>query len=159
MGREHELISSLREHGLKISSAESLTGGMVAATIVSVPGASNAFMEGFVTYDIGAKQRTLGISEDVLDKEGAVSPVTASLMAENAAKKANTDMAVATTGNAGPDSSEGKAVGLVYTAVYFNGKTDVFEHHFNGDRASIRKMTCDIVIEEAYNKLKKVFGA
>ena len=158
MGKEAELIDILRRHGLKIAAAESLTGGMVSAALVSVPGASNAFMEGFITYDIGAKERTLGIDRKVLDKEGAISPVTASLMAFGASQKAGVDIAIATTGNAGPDPSENKPVGLVYTAVCYNKCKNVFEHNFKGTRAEIRQQTVDAVIGEALDILKKSFG-
>ena len=72
MGKEAELIGMLRDNGMTIACAESLTGGLVSGTLVSVPGASYTFMEGFVTYDIGAKHRTLGISKDILDKECAI---------------------------------------------------------------------------------------
>ena len=80
MGKEAELIGLLRKHGLKIATAESLTGGLAAAALISVPGASNAFLEGFVTYDIAAKERTLKIDRKVLIREGAISPVTASYL-------------------------------------------------------------------------------
>lgn len=155
MGKEAELIKLLRADSLTVSTAESLTGGLTAATLVNVPGASYAFMEGFVTYDIRAKHRTLGIPQDILDEEGAISPITVREMAKGAAKRAGTDMALATTGNAGPDPSEGKPVGLVYTAVYFNGDIKVSEHHFTGTRSEIREKTVHAVIEEALMLLKE----
>ncbi len=155
MEKEAELIGLLRENGLKIATAESLTGGLVSATLVGIPGASNAFLEGFVTYDTAAKERTLKIDKAVLQKEGAISPVTASLMALGAASNSMADIALATTGNAGPDPSEGKPVGLVYTAVAYDGNVSVFEHHFTGSRYEIRKLTTDAVIEEALDILKK----
>ena len=154
MGKEAELIGLLRKHGLKIATAESLTGGLAAAALISVPGASNAFLEGFETYDIAAKERTLKIDRKVLIREGAISPVTASFMALGAASNSMADMALATTGNAGPDSSEGKPVGLVYTAVAYNKAVSVFEHHFTGSRSEIRQLTVDAVIEEALDILK-----
>ena len=155
MGKEAKLIGMLRDNGMTIACAESLTGGLVSGTLVSVPGASYAFMEGFVTYDIGAKHRTLGISKYILDKEGAISPVTAREMAIGAAKKAGTDMALATTGNAGPDPSEGKPVGLVYTAVYNKGNVQVYEHMLKGTRPEIREQTVNAVIEEAWHLLSE----
>lgn len=154
MGKEAELIEILRSKGMTIAAAESLTGGLVSALLVGVPGASNAFMEGFITYDINAKHRTLGIAQEILDREGAISPLTAEKMALGAAKKAGTDAAIATTGNAGPDPSEEKPVGLVYTAVNINGKVNVFEHHFSGSRSEIRRQSADAVIEEAAALLK-----
>ena len=138
MGKEAELIGMLRDNGMTIACAESLTGGLVSGTLVSVPGASYAFMEGFVTYDIGA-----------------ISPVTAREMAIGAAKKAGTDMALATTGNAGPDPSEGKPVGLVYTAVYIKGNVQVYEHMLKGSRPEIREQTVNAVIEEAWHLLSE----
>ena len=154
MEKEKKLIDLLRSRGMTIASAESLTGGLVAAALVSVPGASNAFMEGFVTYDIAAKHRTLGVPEDILEEYGAISSVTAELMARGAAAHAGTNVAVSTTGNAGPDPSEGKPVGLVYTAVYVDGFTAVKEHHFSGTRPEIREQAAREAINLCLTALK-----
>ncbi len=155
MKNEQELIELLKANRLTFSCAESLTGGMAAAALISVPGASSAFVEGFVTYDIAAKHRTLGISWDILNEHGAISDITAKLMAEGAAKRAGTDIAIATTGNAGPDSSEGKPVGLCYTAVYVRGNTIVSEHHFKGGRDMIREQAAESAIAECLKALKE----
>lgn len=103
--------------GRKISVAESCTGGLVAAALTEVPGASAVFEAGFVTYSNAIKMSILGVSEDVLDTFGAVSIATAWAMAQGALKKSDADVAVAITGIAGPDGgSELKPVGTVVFA-------------------------------------------
>lgn len=136
-----DLINTLKEKNLTIASAESLTGGMLASSIVDVPGASKSFKEGFVTYCDEAKIRTLGVSPDTIKKHGAISEETAREMAKGAAKSSGCDIAVSTTGNAGPDCDEGKAAGLVYIGIYANGVAEAFEFHFKGGRESVRKQT------------------
>lgn len=154
MEKQTELIKLLREHHMTVSTAESLTGGLISAKLVSVPGASYAFMEGFITYDTGAKHRTLGIPQEILDEKGAIAEETAMYMALGAAQKAGTDVAIASTGNAGPDASEDKPVGLVYTAVSIDGCTQVTEHRLSGSRAEIREETTELAIAECLQYLK-----
>ena len=133
-----QLLAVLKARDETLTGAESLTGGLVADTIVGVPGASAVFKEAFVTYCDEAKARTLGVPEEVLSSEGAISAACAKAMAEGAAKAAAADMAYATTGNAGPDAAEGKPVGLVYIAACYRGRTQVKELRLCGDRAGIR---------------------
>lgn len=147
------LVETLTLRGERLTCAESLTGGMVASAIVSVPGASNTFFQGFVTYADQAKIQTLNISASVLAEFGAISSSTAELMAVGAKSKCDAHMSLATTGNAGPGAAEGKAVGLVYTAVCYRDKIKVTEHHFTGDRNSIRMQTLLSVLEEAVSML------
>ena len=136
-----ELLSVLKEKKLTLSTAESLTGGMLASSIVDISGASKSFKEGFVTYCDEAKIRTLGVSPDTIKKHGAISEETAREMAEGAAKSSGCDIAVSTTGNAGPDCDEGKEAGLVYIGIYAYGAAEAFEFHFKGGRESVRKQT------------------
>lgn len=136
---EEQVVEKCIEQKASVSTAESCTGGLVAATLVNVPGVSMAFREGFITYSNGAKERYLGVSEETLKKYGAVSWQTAYEMALGCAKKANTTYAVATTGIAGPGGgSEEKPVGLVYIGCYARGETFTCECRFSGDRQSIR---------------------
>ena len=118
-----QLVELLKKHDLSIATAESCTGGLVSTMLVDVPGVSQVFKEGFVTYSNKAKRRTLDVSKSTIRKEGAVSEQTAKEMAVGAAMMADADVAVSVTGNAGPEAEEGKPVGLVYIGVYIAGKS------------------------------------
>lgn len=125
---------------MSIASAESCTGGLIAASLVSYPGISEVFMEGVVTYSNEARISRLGVKEETLNKYGAVSKETAEEMAVGIAKTAKTDIGVSTTGIAGPSGgSEEKPVGLVYIGLYIKGKTVVKKFNFNGDREQVRR--------------------
>ncbi len=146
---EFKLIELLLKKGLTVSTAESCTGGMVAARLTSVSGASGAFPFGAVTYCNEAKNKVLGVSGKTLDAFGAVSAETAKEMAENVRKIMGTDIGLSVTGVAGPNSSEGKPIGLVYTAVSGEAYSAVAENYFSGDRESIRKQAVDTVLQMA----------
>lgn len=129
----------LIKNNLKISTAESCTGGMIASRLVSVPGISDVFLEGAVTYANEAKVRTLNVKEETLKKYGAVSEETAREMADGMAKRTGSDIAVVTTGIAGPGGgTEEKPVGLVYIGLYYKGEVYVYKNVFNGNRQKVR---------------------
>lgn len=112
---EGAVVGMLKEHHLKVATAESCTGGLIAKRITDVPGASEVFECGIISYANGIKHKVLGVSEDDLNKYGAVSEPVAKQMAQGALKVSGADIAVSVTGIAGPDSdSTGKPVGLVY---------------------------------------------
>lgn len=112
---EEAVVGMLKEHHLKVATAESCTGGLIAKRITDVPGASEVFECGIISYANGIKHKVLGVSEDNLNKYGAVSEPVAKQMAQGALKVSGADIAVSVTGIAGPDSdSTGKPVGLVY---------------------------------------------
>ena len=112
---EEAVVGMLKEHHLKVAPAESCTGGLIAKRITDVPGASEVFECGIISYANGIKHKVLGVSEDDLNKYGAVSEPVAKQMAQGALKVSGADIAVSVTGIAGPDSdSTGKPVGLVY---------------------------------------------
>lgn len=136
---EEAVLELLKERGETLTTAESLTGGMLSARVTNVSGASEVFKQGFVTYCNEAKQMLLQVREETLCKYGAVSEQTAREMAENGARLTGADACVALTGIAGPNASEGKPVGLVYIACHYRGTTAVREFHFNGERAKIRE--------------------
>lgn len=124
---------------LTISTAESCTGGMIAARLINYPGISEAFLEGAVTYSNEAKMRTLKVKEETLAAVGAVSEETAREMALGIAKKAGSDISVVTTGIAGPGGgTKEKPVGLVYIGVYYKGKVKAYRHVFTGNRQEVR---------------------
>lgn len=112
---EEAVVGMLKEHHLKVATAESCTGGLIAKRITDVPGASEVFECGIISYANGIKHKVLGVSEDDLNKYGAVSEPVAKQMAQGALKVSGADIAVSVTGIAGPDSdSTDKPVGLVY---------------------------------------------
>ena len=112
---EEAVIEKLKEKNMKVATAESCTGGLIAKRITDVPGASEVFDCGIISYANEIKHRVLGVSEDDLNKYGAVSEAVARQMAQGALKVSGADIAVSVTGIAGPDSdSTNKPVGLVY---------------------------------------------
>lgn len=138
-GIEFELAELLEQKKLHVTTAESCTGGLIAGTLVNVPGISAWFGEGYITYSNEAKEKLLGVSHATLETYGAVSAETAREMAVGAAKAAGTQAAVAVTGIAGPDGGTAdKPVGLVYTGCFCNGAVRVEKHLFDGDRSAVR---------------------
>lgn len=145
---EDKVAQLLLEKNLTIAVAESLTGGLVASRLISYPGISKSFLEGFITYSNESKVRTLNVNMDTIEKYGAVSEETAKEMAYGAAMVAGADIGVSTTGIAGPSGgSEKKPVGLVYVCVYYNGKYKVKEIHATGVRETIRERAATAVID------------
>ena len=139
---EMAVVELLKKKGLTISTAESCTGGMTAAKLVNVPGASNVFMEGVVTYSNEAKMRLLGVRQETLETFGAVSRETAQEMAEGGVKMSGSDICVAITGLAGPGGgTDKKPVGLVFMACCLKGRTEIREYHFKGNRDKIREQS------------------
>jgi nicotinamide-nucleotide amidase len=111
------VLDACRIHALKVTTAESCTGGLVAGALTEIPGSSDVFDRGFVTYSNAAKEAMLGVPTSILERHGAVSPESADAMAEGALAMSNADLAVAITGVAGPGGgSAEKPVGLVYFA-------------------------------------------
>lgn len=138
------LVRTLLAKDLHIATAESCTGGLVAQRITSVPGASSVFEWGAVTYTNETKRKMLGVSEKLLEREGAISVNTALSMAHRARVKSGADIAISVTGNAGPEPSEGKPVGLVYVGIDSDVMTSVEEMHIppseNAGREYIREL-------------------
>ncbi|NMB43679.1 MAG: competence/damage-inducible protein A [Clostridiales bacterium] len=137
---EDVVVDLLKRYDLGLSTAESCTGGLLSGRIINVPGASSVFDEGFITYSNEAKEKHLGVKKETLNKYGAVSKETALEMAQGVAKNTGKDAGLAITGIAGPGGgSKEKPVGLVYIACYLNGKVEVREYVFNGDRQTVRE--------------------
>lgn len=153
---EFELVATLRAAGATVSTAESCTGGLVAARITSVSGASEAFKYGAVTYCNEAKNKILGVEKETLETLGAVSTKTAEEMAAGVRKIMNAEIGVSVTGLAGPNGGEGKPVGLVFVAVNSDKYSEVTENHFSGDRISVRNQAADKALELALMAAKKL---
>ena len=134
------VVKLLKKHELTVTTAESCTGCLLAGTLVGVPGVSEVFREGFVTYSNKAKRKLLDVSKSTLKKYGAVSAQTAKEMAKGGVFATDADICVAITGLAGPDgATPEKPIGLVYIACYMNDKVHVEEFRFKGDRQKIRE--------------------
>jgi PncC family amidohydrolase len=122
--------------GRTVSTAESCTGGLVGHVITEVPGSSDYYLGGAVSYSDAVKHATLGVPTEMLERHGAVSAQVAVAMAEGARRAFASDLAVAVTGIAGPGGgSEAKPVGLTYIAVSDEAGHDVQRHHWGGDRS------------------------
>jgi nicotinamide-nucleotide amidase len=162
---EEVVVRLIIEKNISISVAESCTGGMLAAKLVNVPGVSKVFEKGFITYSNSAKIDMLGVSPDTLETYGAVSRETAIEMVNCLIKKTGTRAGISITGMAGPNNITDpvpcstalshipdKPAGLVYIAVYLDGKTECIELKLNGDRERVRHVAC----LNALNLLRKM---
>lgn len=137
---EKAVADLLTANRLSVVTVESCTGGLLAARLINVPGVSEVFKTGLVTYANKSKRRLAGVKKSTLDKYGAVSEQTAREMAKGAALLHKADVAVSITGIAGPDGgTEKKPVGLVYIACCVCGTVTVKEFHFSGNRSKIRE--------------------
>lgn len=154
---EEQLVRLLKLRKRKISVAESFTGGGIAKRIISVSGASEVYFEGLNTYDSRSKIKRLGISEQTILTFGAVSEQTAYEMACGLLRTGDCDIALATTGLAGPNS-DGSAlpVGLCYLAVGTNEKIYVYRYKFDGGREEITQTAINYALYLAYKALKDI---
>jgi nicotinamide-nucleotide amidase len=138
-------LEQLRDARLKVATAESCTGGLIAQTLTSEPGSSEIFERGFVTYSNESKHEVLGVPAELIAAEGAVSAPVAAAMAQGALNHSLANAAVAVTGIAGPGGgSAKKPVGLVYIAVALKGQDGAFVEEFRfGDlgRDGVRAAT------------------
>lgn len=142
MTLEEQIVKKLQEKGYTITTAESCTGGLLAGRILNVSGASEVYMEGYITYANEAKERILGVKHETLETYGAVSKETAAEMAIGAAKVAKADVALSTTGIAGPGGGTvEKPVGLIYISCFLNGEVQVRELRLHGTREENRQDT------------------
>jgi len=140
---EEVAVALLKEKGVNLSVAESCTGGMLASKIVNVPGSSEVFDRGFVTYSNLSKIQELGVSEKTLETYGAVSRETALEMVQGLIKKTGTRAGIAITGIAGPQGgTDKKPVGLVYVALCLDGNLECHELRLMGGRYRIRNVAC-----------------
>lgn len=137
------LLAALEARGQTLATAESCTGGLIAAALTAIAGSSSVVMAGFVTYSNAAKARMVGVSDASLAAHGAVSEAVAREMAEGALDRAGVDIALSCTGIAGPGgATPGKPVGLVFIGCARRGAATVVERHvFPGDRAAVRAAT------------------
>lgn len=136
-----EIVDALRSRGLSVAIAESLTGGLLVAELVAVPGASDVLRGGVVAYATDVKASVLGVDAGLLAREGAIHPEVARQMAEGVRSLLGADVGVATTGVAGPDPQDGHAPGEVWLGFAIGQETTAVGLALGGDRAAIRGET------------------
>lgn len=153
---EHHVLGLLKRRQMTLTTAESCTGGLLAGTLINVPGASDIYNEGYITYANESKHKILGVKNKTLKNDGAVSEACAKEMAKGAAKAAGARAAVAVTGIAGPGGgTEEKPVGLVYIACCIDEKVWVERYQMSGDRQKIRNITVKRALDMLRRCIKK----
>ena len=149
------LVGTLSERALTLSCAESCTGGAIASEIVSVSGASRVLRGGIVAYDPAVKTSLLGVPAESIARLGVVSSEVAALMAEGARRVLESDLAVSTTGVAGPlGGTPETPVGRVFIGVSGKWGTRVFRETFEGDRDAIRRAAVEASLSHLLNYLQ-----
>lgn len=139
MGSPADLVARLKEIGATLATAESLTGGQVAARVTGVPGSSAVYAGGVVSYMTEVKVSVLGVAPATVEEHGVVSAQCAREMADGVRRLLGTTYAVSTTGVAGPDRQEGKPVGTVFVGLAGPGGVESLAFNFEGDRATIQQ--------------------
>lgn len=148
------VVAALDAHGLTVATAESLTGGQVAAALTAVPGASAVYVGGVVAYATELKVRLLGVPETVVQRDGVISEACALAMADGIRRLTGADLGVATTGVAGPARQEGHPAGTVFVAVARQGGREVRRLALEGDRAAVQRQTVDEVLRLVHGMLR-----
>ena len=150
-----QILDRLRTDGHTVAVAESLTGGLVAAALTDVPGASAAFRGGVVTYATELKAGLLGVDAVMLRRHGAVYPPVAAAMARGVRARLGATYGVATTGVAGPEPSDGQPVGTAHIAVSAADDTVVRTIALSGDRLEIRRLTVEHALGLLLGRLRE----
>lgn len=152
---EEKVVELLRERGVTLATAESCTGGLLAHRITNVPGASEVFLQGFVTYSNKAKEEHLGVDPDVIEREGAVSAKVAAAMAQGALDASGADFALSTTGIAGPGGgTPEKPLGTVFFGLAQKGRpVESWQACYPMDRESFKQVATQNVLNALRRKL------
>jgi nicotinamide-nucleotide amidase len=149
----YELIQKLSQQHLTISVAESLTGGLVAASLTQIPGASAVFKGGIIAYGDEIKQKVLKVDSALITKFTSISEPVAQSMATNVRELMNTDIGIATTGVAGPDKSDGFAPGIVFVAISIGDHKICQKLELVGDRTQIRDQSVNEIFKLTLSQL------
>jgi len=150
-----DIVDALRGTGQTVATAESLTGGLLCATLVDVPGASDVLRGGVVAYLPETKSDVLGVDAALIERVGTVHADVAAAMAEGAVRVMGSTWGVATTGVAGPEPSEGKPVGTVHVAVAGPGGVQTRDLSLHGDRALVREQAVDAALSLLIGRLRE----
>ena len=148
-----KVVNLLIKNNLKISVAESITGGLIAKYITDVKNASIVLDVSYVTYASSKKIEVLQVDRELIAKYGVVSREVAEDMARKLYNKEKVDIAVSTTGNAGPMVLSNKPVGMAYIGICFKGETEVIECEYKGLRNEIREAVAERAFIELFKKL------
>lgn len=141
-----DVIAALKEKALTVATCESLTGGMIASTLVDVPGASQVVRGGLVTYQTDTKTLLADVPAALIAEKGVVSAEIARAMAEGARARLQSDIAVSATGMAGPGTKEEPPAGTVFVGVSGGRESRAIPLHLQGDRASVRRQTVEAAL-------------
>lgn len=149
------VIRLAAEKGLNVGTAESLTGGMVAASLAGVAGASRVLLGGIVSYDPRVKHELLGVSQEIIDGSGVVSGPCARQMALGARERLGADIAVSCTGLAGPGGgTQQTPVGTVFLGIAGKDGIQVMEKHFTGGRKRVRRKTAAAALHILWDEIR-----
>ncbi|WNM23380.1 CinA family protein [Demequina capsici] len=159
MTSAQDVIAAARAAELSVAVAESLTGGAVCSALVSVPGASHAFVGGVVSYSLSAKHTLLGVPDELLETVGPVSRDVAVAMAEGVRTRLGADVAVSTTGVAGPEPHDGQPPGTVWVGIATARGSDARMHVVAGDREAVRDAAVSWALAAAAQALVEVSHA
>lgn len=149
------VLDSLTRRGETVATAESLTGGLLAALLTDVPGASRSFVGGVVSYATRIKISALDVPADLVEQHGVVSQECAEAMACGVRARLDATWGLATTGVAGPDEQEGQSVGTVWVALAGPGLVAAHRLELRGDRLMIRQATCEAVLALLVDHLRE----
>ena len=156
LDQARSLLALMDAKGMTLATAESCTGGLIAAALTAIAGSSSVVLAGFVTYANDAKHKMVGVRQETLAAHGAVSEEVAGEMAEGAQARAGVSLALSCTGIAGPGgATPGKPVGLVFIGCAREGGATIVERHvFPGDRAAVRAATVAAALDLAARSIK-----
>ena len=156
MSVAHDVIEAARKAGIKIATAESCTGGMVATALTDISGASAVFDRGFITYSYASKPEMLGICPESIEAHGAVSAQVVAQMASGALAHSDADIAVAITGIAGPVEGSSKPEGRVWFAVSTASNTETTVQEFGAiGRAKVRQASVEQALSLLLGAIKR----
>ena len=151
-------IAALKAQGLTVSTCESLTGGLICATLVDVPGASNVVRGGLITYQTDTKTLLANVDAALIEEKGVVSTEVAMAMAQGTREKLGTDIAVSATGMASPGGENDPPAGTVFVGVSTQTGTYAIPLQLAGDRPSIRRQTVQTAIEAILTEANRIGG-
>jgi nicotinamide-nucleotide amidase len=152
------LLDDLRARGATLATAESLTGGRLAARVTAVPGASDCYLGGVVSYATEVKVAVLGVPAAVVERDGVVSAACARAMADGVRRLTGSSYAVSTTGVAGPGPSDGVPAGTVYVGVSGPGGTTAVGLELVGDRSAVQERACDEALAALLSVMAPIMG-